>query len=121
MKIQINPNDADQVLALLAEAGIELKTNEPKITKGQMIFDLIEESVSSQEFKTRKDIATEVGCTVSRVSEILKEFADTEVVKAYHILDAETKNLRLQQKEMKKLLKEQEELQEKLNKLTKVA
>ena len=56
-------------------------------TKGQIIFNQIENVMITGEFKTRKDIAADAGSVVSRVSEILTQFNDEPAVIAYRHLD----------------------------------
>lgn len=58
-----------------------------KITKGQIILNDITNVVATGTFKSRKDIAKDANATVSRVSEILTEHKNSNVVIAYRHLD----------------------------------
>ncbi len=109
-----NVDDVEAIAELLRSSGFEINIDTPKITKGEMILAEIREVAASGTFVTRKEIALRTNATVSRVSEILTEYADDADVLEYHKIDIETKALRKktvkQEKLMAQLIKVQEEL-----------
>ena len=103
--IKINGNDLSTIESFLNDNGIEFETILPRLTKGQLIFLSIVNVVESGEFKSRKQIANEIGCTVSRISEITKEYADSDYVIQYEEM---TKSFKTNSKNEKELAKAME-------------